>query len=57
MTFHAHSIYDLPSELKDNKYSMISNKEDDEISDVEVKSAYIMSSNMLKNNTRRTKLS
>jgi len=57
MTFHAHSIYDLPSELKDNKYSMISNKEDDEMSDVEVKSAYIMSSNMLKNNTRRTKLS
>eukprot|EP00347_Sterkiella_histriomuscorum_P001027 403373619 len=52
-----HSVYDLPQEFTEQiEIYKHQQKEDDEMSDVEVKQAFIMNSNMLKSNTRRAKI-
>lgn len=57
MSIVEHSVYDLPPELQDQMNSIKSRlKDDDEYSEVEMKTAYILSTSILKQNARRNKL-
>lgn len=49
MSIVEHSVYDLPPELQDQMNSIKSRlKDDDEYSEVEMKTAYILSTSILK---------